>query len=138
MADGPITVHISSPDREKLTFTCAEVIVPGEDGVFTVLPEHTPFLTTLIPGVVIVFTAEGEELHYAVTDGFAEVKDDTVMLLVQAFEPGDEIDVERAEAAHKRAEEALHRASDTKDVKRAELALQRSIARIGAKKQHYF
>lgn len=132
MPDGLIEVQLSALEREPEHLSVTEVTIPGADGVFSVLPMHTPMLTTLVPGVVVAYEASGHERYFAISGGFAEVKDDRVTILAGAFEPGEEIDLERARAAHERAEARLAKPGEDVDIVRAELACSRALARIGA------
>ena len=132
MADTEIQVTFSAPGQAPLRLAAREVVLPGEAGVFTVLPGHTPFLTILAAGVVEVRPPEGPGRYFAVAGGIAEVRDDTIKILAEIFEEGSQIDPGRAQAARARAEERLKRPGEEVDLRRAELALQRSIARLGA------
>ena len=132
MATTLIDVEIYAPERRNVQFDAAEIILPGESGVFMVQPGHTPLLASLAPGVLITHDAQSNEEFYAVTGGFAEVRDDRVVVLAHAFEQGEQIDLERAEAARERAEERLRTPSNDTDVQRAEMALARAAARIQA------
>ncbi|NIA15518.1 MAG: ATP synthase F1 subunit epsilon [Nitrospiraceae bacterium] len=136
MADS-ISVDLCARARETLHFDVTEVIVPGADGVFTVRPGHTALLSTLIPGVVLAYMNNSGEQHFAVSGGFAEVKDDHVLILSDAFEAGDEIDVARAEAAHERAESRLRKPGEDTDLARAEASLNRATARLSAQAKKY-
>ena len=127
-----IEVELSAPERVTVRATVKEVIVPGADGVFTVRAGHTPLLTTLAPGVLAARDEAGQETFYAVNGGFAEVKSDTVSILADAFEPGQDIDLVRAQAAQERAQTRLQKPAEDTDVERAERALARSFARISA------
>jgi len=127
-----VTVRFLAPERKPMTFDCRELLLPGEQGVFTVLPGHTPFLTTLAHGLVELHDLQ-EETHYlSVLGGFCEVKDGEVTVLADAFEPGTEIDLERAESARERAIRRIERPDDETDVGRAEAAIARANARIEA------
>jgi len=129
---GLIPVQFCGPERAPVDLEVSEIVFPGAGGVFTVMPEHTPFLSTLLPGVIIVYDANGEEDHYAVSGGFAEVREDRVVVLADTFEHSDTIDLERAREAQQRAQDRLMKPSEDLDVARAELALARSLARIKA------
>src|SRR5699024_3441117 len=87
-------------------------------------------ISTLEIGMVLVRKAKGEELHYAVTGGLAEVVDNKLNLLVEAAELVPEIDIDRAEAAKERAEERLSSDNDQIDEERAKKALKRANNRI--------
>lgn len=121
-----------TPRAKPLTQQLAAVVLPGEEGVLTVMPHHTPLLTALRPGVMIATDNDGEEIHYAVHGGFAEVSRDHVLVLTDSYERGDDVDAERAHAAQKRAEERLAAASADHDLARAEASLMRAQARLHA------
>lgn len=107
-----------------------EVIAPGAEGEFGILPDHTPFLTMLKIGELAY--RKGNKFYYvAVNQGFMEVRDNIVTALVETAEQPSEIDIERAERAKKRAEEKLKELSlEDKEYYTYLLALQRAILRI--------
>jgi F-type H+-transporting ATPase subunit epsilon len=127
-----IDVEIYAPERRNIQFDAHEVILPGEEGVFMVQPGHTPVLASLMAGVLIAHDAQANEDFYALTGGFAEVRNDRIVVLAQAFEHSGQIDLDRAEAARARALERLRSSEPGNDVRRAELALARATARIQA------
>jgi F-type H+-transporting ATPase subunit epsilon len=133
---GTIKLEILGPVRPKETLEVRKVLLPGADGVFTVLKDHTPLLSTLAPGVVVGYDDAGKEHYFAVTGGCVTVTDNTVTVLAEFFEAGQEIDLARAKAAHERTERRLTKNTDDLDVARAEYALGRAIARIGASTKH--
>ena len=138
MAGDTIQVELRAPETEPIQVDATEVIIPGEDGIFAVRPAHTPLLTTLAPGVLIIFNSQGGEAFYALSGGFAEIKDDHVTILANAFEEGEQIDSDRAKAAQERAETRINKPKDDTDLARAEMALARSLARIEAKERRLF
>jgi F-type H+-transporting ATPase subunit epsilon len=105
------------------------VIIPGLDGEMAVLPRHAPLMTMLQPGELRARKGQ-EEYSLVVTGGFVEVRPDRVTVLADGAERAEEIDISRAEAAKKRAEERLTRHMPEVDVARAEAALRRSITRL--------
>lgn len=106
-----------------------EVVAPGVEGEFAVLPHHAPFLTTLVPGEMRIIRAGGEEVM-AVTGGFFEVRNDRVVILADAAERVEEIDVARAEEARRRAEQLLLERREVADLVQTEAALRRALARL--------
>src|SRR3990170_7510569 len=104
-----------------------EIIAPGVEGEFAVLPRHAAFMTMLAPGVLVVRKG-GEEVDMAISGGFVEVRQNRVVVLADAAERADEIDTERAEEARRRARERLGAPGEV-DLSRAAAALQRSLAR---------
>lgn len=134
---GNLSVEICAIERAPIHLEASEVIVPGEYGLFTVMPEHTPVLTTLDIGVLAVRDPKGNEQFFAVNRGFAEVANDRVLVLTYTAEMSDEIDEARAEQALKRAEGRLETREEEVDIDRAELALRRALARIKAREHKY-
>src|SRR5438477_13190754 len=103
-----IRLQIVSADRSLVNETVDEVEIPGADGYFGVLPGHTPLLALL--GAGELWYRQGQEKQYlAIAFGFAEIQPDRVTILAQVAERAEDIDVARAEAARKRAEERIQR-----------------------------
>ena len=121
---------IVSADRSLVNETVDEVEIPGFDGYFGVLPGHTPLLAVLQVGEL--WYRQGAEKHYlSIAFGFAEVQPDRVTILAQIAEKADEIDLARAEAAKKRAEERIARTTVVDmDAERARIALMKSLIRL--------
>ena len=121
-----LQLQIVSADRSLVNETVDEVEIPGSDGYFGVLPGHTPLLALLQVGEL--WYRQGQEKHYlSIAFGFAEVQPDRVTILAQIAEQADEIDLARAEAAKKRAEERLARPAVDMDFERARIALLKSL-----------
>jgi F-type H+-transporting ATPase subunit epsilon len=127
-----LDLEIVTPDRAVVHEQVDEVQLPGVEGNLGILPGHTPLLTRLRVGPA--WYRKGTEIvNLAVANGVAEVLPDKVRLLARVAERADEIDLERAELARKRAEERLRAArtgvSDV-DQERARLALIKAMTRI--------
>ncbi|MEW6034162.1 MAG: F0F1 ATP synthase subunit epsilon [Chloroflexota bacterium] len=105
------------------------VVAPGIEGQLAVLPHHAPLMTVLEPGQLMVRKGGGET-YMAISGGFLEVRPDKVVILADACERADDIDIARAEAARKRAEERMKAAGPGVDLARAEAALRRSLTRL--------
>ena len=124
-----LQLHIVSADRLLVEEEVAEVEIPGADGYFGVLPGHTPLLALLQVGEL--WYRKGTEKSYlSIAFGFAEVQPDRVTVLAQVAEKADEIDVARAEAARKRAEERLAKPTVDMDFERARIALLKAMIRL--------
>lgn len=122
-------LDIVTAEREVFSDDVDEVIAPGVEGQLGILPHHSPLMTTLLPGELRVKKG-GEEFYLAISGGFIEVRPDRVIILADAAERVEEIDVARAEEAKRRAEERLAEHVEGMDLARAEAALHRSLARI--------
>ena len=129
MADR-LALEVVTPTRLVVVETVDEVVVPGSDGYFGVLPGHAAFLTTLGTGEVM-YRVDRAEYYFAVSGGFAEVRNDRVIILADAAERPEEIDRARAVRAKERAERRLAGGSseDAIDYARAAAALDRALTR---------
>lgn len=128
-----VLVNVVTPDGPVYDADVEMVSVKAQSGELGILPGHIPMVAPLKIGAVRLKRGSETEL-IAVSGGFIEVRPDKVTILAQAAETGGSIDVSRAEAAKKRAEERLNRKTDEVDFKRAELALQRAINRLNVTK----
>lgn len=127
----PLSLEICAIDRAPYRAETAEIALPGEDGLFVVLPGHAPLVAIL--GVGVLKTRNGaEERCFAINSGIVRVLDNQVLVLTRTAEAGDGIDRERAEAAKKRAEDRLSSQRDKIDVARAEASLRRAMVRLMA------
>lgn len=126
---GTFQLQIVSADRSIVNETVDEAQIPGAEGYFGVLPGHTPLLALL--GTGELWYRQGGATHYvSLSNGFAEVQPDRVTILAQIAERADEIDVARAEAAKRRAEERLASTQSDIDFERARVALLKSLIRL--------
>ena len=124
-----IDLQIVTPERLLVREQVDEVEIPGSQGYFGVLPGHTPLLASLAVGEL--WYRKGDEKTYlSLAFGFAEVLPDSVTILAQIAERADEIDVERAELALKRAQERLALSKSDIDYDRARAALTKSLSRL--------
>jgi len=105
------------------------VVAPGVEGELGILPHHASLMTMLQPGELML-RKDGEEESMFVSGGFLEVRGDRVMVLADVAERAEEIDIARAEAAKRRAEERIAQYPAHVDHARAEAALLRSMMRI--------
>ena len=127
-----LQLQIVSADRSLVNERVDEVEIPGADGYFGVLPGHTPLLAVLGMGDLWYRQGPGEANthHIAIAYGFAEVQPDRVTILAQLAEKPEEIDVARAQAAKKRAEERLAKPTVDMDFERARSALMKALIRL--------
>jgi F-type H+-transporting ATPase subunit epsilon len=125
-----LTLELATPTRMVVAETVDEVVVPGSEGYFGVLPGHAPLLATLGIGE-LTYRIGRDERHVAVAGGFAEVRNDKVIVLADTAERPQDIDRARAERARDRAEQRLSgRSQDEIDYARAGAALARALTRI--------
>lgn len=124
-----IHIEIIQPSGKKLDSMIDSVIIPGSEGDFEVLPDHTPFITKIRPGTLFVQT-DNKDFKFAIHDGFVTVENNHIIIITETIENDNEIDLDRAEAAKKRAESRLSSGSKDIDFRRASVALHRALARI--------
>ena len=124
-----LQLKVVSVERLLVNEQVDEVEIPGITGYFGVLPGHTPLLASLNAGEL--WYRQGSNITYlAVAFGFAEVQPDGVTILTRIAEKGMDIDVARAEAAKRRAEERLAKPPIDIDFERARIALLKSLTRL--------
>jgi F-type H+-transporting ATPase subunit epsilon len=126
-----MAIKLDIVTAEKVVFSddVDIVIAPGLEGQLAILPHHAPLMTTLTSGELIA-RKEGQEYGMAISGGYLEVRPDRVIVLADEAERAEEIDIARAEAAKKRAQETLVHPASQVDAARAEAALRRAIARL--------
>jgi F-type H+-transporting ATPase subunit epsilon len=125
------TVKLDIVTAEKIVYSgdVDIVIAPGSEGQLGILPHHAPLMTALNAGELIARKGN-EEYMMAISGGFLEVLPDRIIVLADAAERAEEIDIARAEEAKKRAQESLAHSASQVEVASAEAALRRAIARI--------
>lgn len=125
------TFRLEVVTAEKMVFSddVNMVVAWGTEGQLGILPHHAPLMTMLRPGDLLIRKDNGEE-YLAISGGFLEVRPDKVVILADACERAEEIDVTRAEAAKRRAEEILKARVPQVNAAAAEAALRRSLARL--------
>ena len=127
-----IRLELVTPERLVLSEDVDEVVLPGYEGEFGVLPGHTQFLAILNIGV-LWYRKEGAVKKIALGGGFAEVTHDRVVVLADTAERADEIDLERAQRARDRAEARLKELTmDDETYAKAQAALKRALVRMAA------
>lgn len=122
-------VHIISPDRIFYNGEARMLELNTTEGQMGIYKMHVPTTCILAPGVITIHEAGGMRLA-AVHQGFIQILPEAVTIMAEIAEWGDEIDLERAKQAKKRAEQRLKGDRAGIDVKRAESALARAMARI--------
>jgi F-type H+-transporting ATPase subunit epsilon len=125
----PLKVELVSPERLLYEGEASQVDARTADGEIGFLPGHIPFVGTLQPWVVRIQCTDGSVQRIAVHGGFVELSHDHVTLLSDIAELAEDIDVDRAQRALARAEEALRATPDDAD---AIAARERAVARLRA------
>jgi F-type H+-transporting ATPase subunit epsilon len=128
MADNEFTVQIITPDRVFYEGSVSMVEFNTREGEIGVYKDHIPLTSVLSPGIVTLHENGGLK-EAAVHSGFAQILPDKVTMLAEIAEWPDEIDVERAKRAEKRARDRIARHDKNLDLVRAETALRKSLVR---------
>jgi F-type H+-transporting ATPase subunit epsilon len=102
----PIRCDIITQERIVFSDDVDMVVIPGVEGQMGILPHHTALLTALSFGEVVA-RRQGREEFFAIGGGFAEIQPDHIIILADSAESATEIDIERAQQARARAEQAM-------------------------------
>ena len=131
MADESRLFHLKvvAPDRIFFDGDADMVEIRTTEGEIGVLKNHIPLTAILKPGPLRI-KKDGEIQAAALHDGFVEVFKDHVMILAEACEWPNEIDLERAKESKERAEKRLASGDSNVNIARAEAALRRALLRI--------
>jgi F-type H+-transporting ATPase subunit epsilon len=122
-------LEIVTAERMVYSEDIDALVAWGVEGQLGILPHHAPLMTMLQPGDLMIRKGK-EEDYFAISGGFLEVRPDKVIVLADACERVDEINIARAEEAKKKAQEAMKVAPMSVEAASAEAALRRSIARL--------
>ena len=124
MADS-FKFELVSPEKLLMSEAVKQVVVPGAEGEFTVLPNHAPVLATLRPGILDIINAQGREHRIYVRGGFAEVGPDALTILAQQAVDVDKLDADKIAQEVKDLEEDVDDAKDDETRQKAEFMLNR-------------
>lgn len=127
-------LEIVTPEKQFFTGQVESLILPAVDGSYGVQAGHEPVVTAIEPGEAR-YLADGQWYDLVVTQGFAEIMSDYVVVLVSAAERPEDIDATRAERAKERAEERLRQHESRQEYIRSKAALARATARLTAARQ---
>jgi len=125
----PIRLEIITAERVLFDDQVDALVAPGAEGELGVLPHHAAVMTTLQAGE-LSYRTEGEEMHFVVQGGFMDIQGDHVVVLADAAEHVEEIDVPRAEEALRRAQERIASRSEDIDLERALASVKRAGIRL--------
>ena len=125
---GKILLEVVTPEKQLLSQQVDEVIAPGSEGEFGVLPGHCHFLSSLRIGELRYHIGD-QANHMAVLWGYAEVTPTKVTIMAEIAEKAEDIDVERAQAAVEKAEQRLKAGGLPSELKEAEITLEKARLR---------
>ena len=131
-----INLEIITPEKIIYKDSVDSITIPGTKGMFQVLKDHAPLMSTIEIGVITLNKSD-ENTYLTTAGGTIEVLNNNVLILADSVEVIDDIDIDRAESAKTRAEENLKRKKEKEiDGVRTELALKRAINRINAREKY--
>lgn len=128
-------LELLASDRPFFVGDCEQLVYPAEDGLMGILPGHETLITVVAPGE-IKYMVDGEWRYCAISEGFAEVRRDYVLILGDAIELPGEIDVKRAEEAAARAKEQMEQKQGVMQYYQTQAALNRAMNRMKISKRH--
>jgi len=126
----PFSFQILSPEKVVYKGNIVSLVAPGQEGYLGVLAHHAPMLAALTTGEVKITEGDGKPCYFAVSGGMLEVERQGVILLADAAEKAEEIDIPRAQAAISRALSRLSHRNPETDIARAQAALMRAMNRL--------
>ena len=128
--DKKFQVSIFTPFGKYLVTDCDYLSTKTGVGVIGILANHAPLVSDLEISKLIIKNDNDTKI-YAISGGVINIKKDhSVTLLVNSIERNDEIDVERAKAAQKRAEDRINNSTNQKEIQKAKISLLRALNRI--------
>jgi F-type H+-transporting ATPase subunit epsilon len=123
-------LEVVTPDRMLISEEAVSIIAPGVEGYLGVLANHAPLVTELGVGILRIRYPDDTEENVAVSGGFMEVANNRVLVLADAAERPQDIDIQRAKEALLRARQRLQ--DPTADHEHAQAALERALNRLKA------
>ncbi len=137
MSEKYIKFEIVTPERVVLKEEITQITVPTKAGEITVLPNHIPLVSSLVPGVVHVKKKDGQDEIMSISGGFLEVLKDKVVILADTAERAEELNLTQVEEAHRRAAELKEKARRGENIDFVEVnaTIERELARTKAVKR---
>lgn len=132
-----LNLEITSPDKVVFSKVVTSVTVPGTAGSFQVLVNHAPIISTFEIGTIKIVLENSEVQYCATSGGTIEVLNNKILLLSDAIELIEDIDIERTKSAKERAEKRIsEKENEAIDVERAKASLNRAENRLKATETH--
>ena len=135
-----IRLKIVTPEKLLLETEVSQVTLPVTFGEVTILPEHVPYIGALSSGEVRFLESTGDEVRLALSAGFVEFHDNTLTVLADRAERAEDIDIERAEEARKRAEALKNTVledADEEEYARTAAMLDKELNRLRVARRHH-
>lgn len=138
MLENKIKFKIVTPEKTVLETAVSQATLPVTDGEVTILPNHRSYIASLKAGEVCLKNKNNNDVCIAISGGFIEFHKNSLIVLADTAERAEEIDVERAEEARKRAEELKKEKIEMDDFEYAKIAasIEKEMIRIRVAKKH--
>ena len=136
MAAATLKLEIVTPESEAFSDDVEMVTLPAVEGEMGVLPQHTPLMTQIMPGEIIV-RKDGKDMYLAVGEGFVQITGERVAIMTDMALRAESIDETAAEDARKRAEARLAERLDDEETAVVNAALARSLAQLKVKRRQH-
>ena len=130
MAEDKVEFELVSPEKLLLSRKVDMVVVPGAEGDMGVLPQHSPAITTVRPGTIVVYEGGAVTDRIFIAGGFAEVSDNRCTVLAEEAMPIEDIDKNAVEQALSTALDDVSSASSVAERNTAEIAVAVAEAKI--------
>ena len=131
MSDKKIHLKIITPEKIVFENDVDSITAQGVSGSFGILPDHIPFMAALDIDTAEVLM-DGNKIIFSIIGGAFQFKQNEAIILTEAAEISSDIDAQRAKLAKERAEASLSTAQTQRDVKIANAAIARAMARLKA------
>ena len=132
MAEDKVEFELVSPEKLLLSRKVDMVVVPGAEGDMGVLPQHSPAITTVRPGTIVVYEGGAVTDRIFIAGGFAEVSDNRCTVLAEEAMPVEDIDKNAVEQALSTARDSVSSASSDAARNTLEIAVTVAEAKIQA------
>ena len=136
MSTNTFFLQVLASDKVFYKGLCEKLIIPLEDGEKAVLPHHEDMVIAVAIGEMRLLDENGEWIHAVVGNGFVQIINNRITLLVDTAELPEDIDERRAEEARERAEEQLRQSKSIQEHSHFEASLARSVARLRTKHKY--
>jgi F-type H+-transporting ATPase subunit epsilon len=138
MAAATLHLKIVTPESLLVETLAKSVTLPLADGEVTILPEHEAYIGLAKSGEILFKNEAGKEESFALSGGFIEFHNNVLVVMADTAEPAAQIDIERAEAAKKRAEELMNSSveMDEEAYRRTAAILDRELVRLRVARKH--
>lgn len=124
-----LNIDVVTPKGIKFSGEAISCTAPGWDGAFQILKDHTSMVTQLKVGSVI-FDIDGKQKIFTTSGGYLEIQNNNISIIAETAEWAEEIELERAREAERRARKRLESHGGGLDIDRAKLSLVRALNRI--------